>query len=87
MKTRAEFGNFLKAKREAANITQAEVAEKLGYTSAQFVSNIERGLCAMPLANITVWAETIGVPPALIFRKRALVAMATMEDKFKRGGR
>lgn len=44
-----EFGDYLKEKRVKANLSQAEVAEELGYSSPQFVSNFERGLCTPPL--------------------------------------
>lgn len=40
---------YLKKKRVAAGLSQAEVSEKLGYSSPQFVSNWERGLAKPPL--------------------------------------
>ncbi len=48
-----ELGNFLRAKREAAGLTQAEVAAVFNHSSSQFISNIERGLCAVPLHIVT----------------------------------
>jgi hypothetical protein len=47
-----EFGDYLKEKRVKANLSQAEVAEELGYSSPQFVSNFERGLCTPPLSAL-----------------------------------
>lgn len=41
-------GKILAAAREAAGLTQKDVATKLGYVSAQFISNAERGLCKVP---------------------------------------
>lgn len=52
-----EFGEFLKTKREAAKLSQSEVAKNLGYSSPQFISNFERGLCAPPLAALKRIAE------------------------------
>jgi len=46
------LSDFLKDKRTAAGLTQAEVAEKLGYTTAQFISNWERGISNPPIATI-----------------------------------
>lgn len=43
----ANLGNFLREKREARGITQAEVASVLGCKS-QFISNWERGAAAPP---------------------------------------
>jgi transcriptional regulator with XRE-family HTH domain len=40
------LGRYLKQKRKASGLTQWEVAKELGYTSPQFISNFERGLCA-----------------------------------------
>lgn len=40
---------YLKDMRVKAGLTQAEVANKLGYTSPQFVSNWERGLANPPV--------------------------------------
>jgi len=38
-------GRYLRAKRESKGLSQMAVSQKLGYTSSQFVSNFERGLC------------------------------------------
>ena len=40
--------DFVIKVRTAARMTQLEVANALGYDSAQFISNIERGLCLLP---------------------------------------
>ena len=47
----SELGKYLQHKRESSNLTQAQMARKLGYATAQFVSNIERG-CAFPPVNM-----------------------------------
>lgn len=44
-----ELGNYLKNKRTRSGLSQSEVAKGLGYSSPQFISNFERGLCAPPL--------------------------------------
>ncbi len=43
-----ELGTYLKEKRINANLTQGQIAETLGLESPQFISNIERGKCAVP---------------------------------------
>ncbi|CAB4150011.1 HTH_XRE domain containing protein [uncultured Caudovirales phage] len=40
--------SMLLAGRVKSDLTQAHVAKKLGYTSPQFISNIERGITAIP---------------------------------------
>lgn len=44
----ATIGKFLRDARVSAGLTQRDVSAKMGYTSAQFVSNWERGVCAPP---------------------------------------
>ena len=51
------LATFLKEKRIRAGLSQKEVAEKLGYSTAQFVSNWERGLSAPPVETLKVIAE------------------------------
>lgn len=46
------LGDYLKNCRLQANLSQAEVANHLGYSSPQFISNMERGICAPPLKKI-----------------------------------
>lgn len=57
------LGVYLKQKRQETRITQKEVAKKLGYTSPQFVSNFERGLCAPPLKNLKSLVKLYRIQP------------------------
>ncbi len=53
-KARAKyFGQLWKAAREKANLTQHQVAEELGYTSGQFISNVESGRCRFPESQLS----------------------------------
>lgn len=53
MKTiREEIGYHWKNLRERAGMTQREVAEELGYTTPQFISNVERGRCRYPVEKL-----------------------------------
>lgn len=45
---RERLSLYLKNKRVSANLSQAALAEQLGYTTPQFVSNWERGACSPP---------------------------------------
>ncbi len=47
------LGIALKDARIKKGLTQGEVARLLGYSSAQFVSNAERGLCRLPFEAIS----------------------------------
>ena len=48
---------YLKAHRQKAGFTQIELSERLGYSTAQFISNIERGICAVPMNVVALYAE------------------------------
>jgi len=61
---RQEAGRWLKAAREAAGLTQAELAEKCGLRYYTFVSQVESGLGRVPIETQGAWAEAIGQPPA-----------------------
>jgi transcriptional regulator with XRE-family HTH domain len=46
------LAKFLKTKRQEAGLSQLEVAKKLNYSSAQFISNWERGVSCPPLDKL-----------------------------------
>ncbi len=60
------IGQFLKEKREAKGLTQAQVAEKLGYGSPQFISNIERGISRVPLKSLKSFMQVYDLDPEQI---------------------
>jgi len=51
-KQRVRFGSYLKTSRENLGLSQNEVAQKIGHGSGQFISNIERGKCALPVRTL-----------------------------------
>lgn len=42
--------------------SQNEVSSLLGYKNGQFVSNVERGLCSVPLKKLDQLALTLNIP-------------------------
>ncbi|MEN0059427.1 MAG: helix-turn-helix transcriptional regulator [Bdellovibrio sp.] len=65
MKT--DFAKFLKTKREASGLSQKQVAEALGYSTPQFISNWERGLSAPPMKIIKKLADLYRIPVEDVF--------------------
>lgn len=53
-----KFGKYLLSARIKNKLTQAEVSKRLGYSTAQFISNFERGI-ALPPAEKTKKLITI----------------------------
>lgn len=64
-----EFHLYLKELRIKSGLTQAEVAERLDYSNAQFVSNWERGKCEPTVASFAVLAKLYNVPLKTLFNK------------------
>lgn len=59
----ANQGVVLKNAREATDLTQADVAEQLGFTSPQYISNCERGLCKLAARHLRKLAKLYGRKP------------------------
>jgi transcriptional regulator with XRE-family HTH domain len=60
---RQQAGRWLKAARENAGLTQAELAEKIGLRYYTFVSQVESGLGRLPIETQGAWAKAVGVEP------------------------
>jgi transcriptional regulator with XRE-family HTH domain len=61
--SRRIIGRFLRQERVRAGLTQWEVAQILGYSSSQFVSNWERGISRPPLPALPKIAQILHVMP------------------------
>jgi transcriptional regulator with XRE-family HTH domain len=57
-----ELGEFLREQRVKAGLTQRDVSVALGYSSAQFISNFERGIAAPPLKKMKILARLYKMP-------------------------
>ncbi len=62
------LGHLLKDSREKNDYSQKEISTRLGYSSPQFISNIERGLCAPPLATLKQLIEVYKLNPDKVVR-------------------
>jgi len=58
---RRQAGQWLKQAREAAGLTQAELAERVGLRYYTFVSQVEGGLGRVPIDVQGAWAEALGL--------------------------
>ena len=61
---RQEAGRWLKAAREAAGLTQADLATQVGLRYYTFVSQVESGLGRVPIETQGAWADAVGVDQA-----------------------
>lgn len=58
--------NEFKRLREAAGLSQKEVADALGYSTAQFVSNFDRSVSSPPFSQAKKLAKLYKVSPQYI---------------------
>ena len=61
------LGKMLKQRRIELGIQQMDIAKKLGYGSAQFVSNWERGISNPPPKSIKRLAKILEIDPEIIY--------------------
>jgi len=60
---RREAGRWLKGAREAAGLTQAELAQRVGLRYYTFVSQVESGVGRVPIELQGAWADAMGIDP------------------------
>lgn len=75
--TTKDFAHYLKTKREKAGLSQKQVADRLGYTTPQFVSNWERGISVPPMQTVKKIADIYQTPVEEIFN---LLLEATLQQ-------
>jgi transcriptional regulator with XRE-family HTH domain len=82
-----KLGEYLRRKREALGLTQSEVAQKLGYGSPQFISNIERGISNVPVKSLRIMIDLYQISADEVIqilledKKRALLRQLGLLDK------
>lgn len=57
------LGELIKRKRKDSGLTQKEVADHMGYTSPQFVSNWTRGISKPPLKDAKKLCQLLNIDP------------------------
>ena len=53
----------IKKRRKELDMTQTELAKKLGYTDKSMISKIENGLIDLPQSKIMAFADALSIPP------------------------
>lgn len=65
------IGKVIKEGRESAKISQSKLSSQLGYRNGQFISNVERGICSIPLDKVGKVASVLSLNSDVI--KEALL--------------
>lgn len=60
---RVQAGAWLRARREECNISQRELAEKVGALYYTFISQIEAGRGRIPAERYAAWADALDIEP------------------------
>ena len=62
MKHFKHIGNLIKEKRvHSGQYSQSQLSEILGYKNGQFISNIERGKCGIPLKQLKRFISVLSI--------------------------
>lgn len=78
--TKKGLAEFLKKNRILSGLTQGEVAQVLGYSTPQFVSNWERGLSHPPIFVLRRLAELYNVPADAMFKEILKATISQVEQ-------
>jgi transcriptional regulator with XRE-family HTH domain len=66
---RCHLGKFLKKARIQRGLAQKTIALDLGYKSAQFISNVERGMSLLPPDKIMSLAKLLEIDAKVLIRE------------------
>src|SRR5215470_15856245 len=66
---RKSAGNWLKARRKAAGLSQVELAQQLGLKYYTFISQVENGFGRVPSDSMEAWARALGIAPPVFARE------------------
>lgn len=69
---RKEAGNWLKARRTEAGLSQVDLAARLGLKYYTFISQVENGFSRVPTETMEAWSLALKLDPA-DFAKHLLV--------------
>lgn len=79
-----ELALFLKQKRVMMGLSQKDVAEKLGYSTSQFISNWERGVSQPPLHTLRKLSNLYKISADEMFSVLLKTTIAQVEVDLKR---
>ena len=80
--------DMLREARLAANLTQAEIARRLGCTQSD-ISKVERGVRSIDVLELRQWLSAIGVPFQRFIKEldTRLTASEALATRWSRGAR
>jgi transcriptional regulator with XRE-family HTH domain len=74
---------MLKKWRLKAGLTQAQLADRLGYSTAQYISNIERKISKLPVSKYKQASKILGIPMEVLIEMRIEESKEKLRKVFK----
>jgi transcriptional regulator with XRE-family HTH domain len=78
------LSDFLKTKRISAGLSQKDVADRLGYSTPQFISNWERGVSQPPITILKKLGEIYKVSADEVFEVTLNATITEVTKDLKR---
>lgn len=78
------MADLITTARKNAGITQDELANGLGWSNGQFVSNIERGIATVPDIYMKRLARILNIDPQLLIDARVCDLRIALENNLKK---
>jgi len=78
------LGVFLKKSRKRSGLSQTEVANQLGYSTPQFISNWERGISGPPISCIKKLAKFYNINEESLFKMTLQQVEKELRRQFKK---
>lgn len=75
------IGERIRAARKAKGMTQAELAERTGYTSRSTIAKIEAGVNDIPQSQVAEFAEALGCTVAYLMGREEILVQLGQDGK------
>ncbi|MGE0633710.1 MAG: helix-turn-helix domain-containing protein [Pseudobdellovibrionaceae bacterium] len=77
------FGELMQKKRLESGLSQGDLAKKLGYSTSQFISNWERGICSAPYSVIEKLVKILNLNKEDLLEAMLMDTRRSFEMKLK----
>lgn len=84
MKQKNVLAEFLKQKRISVGLSQRDVADKLGYSTPQFISNWERGVSQPPINSLKKLGDLYKISAEDLFEVTLAATIQDITQELKR---
>ena len=75
-----KIGKYLKQRRVDSELAQHDLMKTLGFSSPQYISNVERGICGPPINQLYNWCMTVGANREYIYN----LLLDKQKEKYKK---